>query len=878
MRPGSRLVRQRLLASLVFVLSMTYTSTLDAATKDVLSEEEARIRAARVTNISYDLDFSFLEDARGYEAQTLVHFDYLGGEGDLRLDLRATELRELQINGETLEAPEYSGVAITLPARLLKKGKNTVRVEFANEYERSGNGLHHFRDSMDRSEYLYTSFEPFYAHRLFPCFDQPDLKAIYRLQVTAPADWEIISNDPLLSVRPAGKSLRRHTFVPTKLLSTYLFFLGAGPFAVWTDREARIPAKLYARKSMAAYVPVDHFFELTRKGLNFFQEYFGYEYPFRKYDQIFCPEFNFGAMENPGAVTFSERYLYRHEPEASELESRADTLIHEMAHMWFGDLVTMRWWDGLWLNESFATYMSQLALTEAAGYPGAFESFLSSEKSWAYWQDQLPSTHPVAGEVEDTGEAFSNFDGITYGKGASLLKQLAYYIGPENFRRGVQAYFKRHAWRNTDLSDFFDALGEFTERDLNRWTQVHLVSSGVNIIEPVIEVKDGRTTSVKVVQSPGNGDSLIRPRRLQVAFYSRDESGRLVRSEVASVSLDGKSASVPKLVGVSAPDFAFANHGDHAYAKVFLDPRSLEFVQSHIEEIPDSLTRRAVWITLWHMLRDQAMSPQAYLDIVLAKAPLEPDSKLVRSLVRGVAQVLRSYLPGDLRQEYLQRVQQVSWQQLQEAPTGGDLQKIWFSLLARSASGKDALTRLAGFLDGRTKIDGLEIDPEKRWTVVRRLAAGGYPGARTLVASELKRDSTDIGRREAMQAEASLPEARAKEAFWRRFIADTQTSLDRMRAAMRGFHQPDQAELTKGYVQAYFDAIPMQVEKRETDFAHLFVEALYPSYSFDLPVVEATRKFLDEHPEMPSEVRRALIEAEDEFRRALEIRRLAASS
>ncbi|MBI4872612.1 MAG: aminopeptidase N, partial [Candidatus Riflebacteria bacterium] len=397
-----------------------------ATTVDLLTETEARARAAQVSDVSEDVTLTFTAGSRSFGGAAVLRFRLAGTGSALRLDFKGPAPKRLSVNGANLELPDHDGNRLLLPAAALRIGPNVVEVGYENPYDTSGVGVCHIVDPADGREYVYTDFEPFNAHRLLPCFDQPDLKARFRVTIEAPADWVAVANGPESARAPASGGAVAHRFEPTPSLSTYLLFVGAGPYAVFSDPHCAVPSRLFARQSMKGHVDTRELFELIRHGLDFYREYFGMAYPFAKYDQLFLPEFNTSAMENPGAVTFNERFLFRHAPTTKERMERAEIVLHEMAHMWFGNLVTMRWWDGLWLNESFATYVGNLALARATRYKDAFEEFLTVQKSEAYRKDQLPTTHPVAGTVADTNAAFDSFDDITYGKGASLLKQLAF--------------------------------------------------------------------------------------------------------------------------------------------------------------------------------------------------------------------------------------------------------------------------------------------------------------------------------------------------------------------------------------------------------------------------------------------------------------------
>ncbi len=840
------------------------------AASDFLTESDARTRAARVSEVSYDVRLELRAGAEDYRGEVGVDFSLEGAGESLRLDLRASALEQLTVNGRPVPAGCFDGARILLPPETLLEGPNRVEARYRNAFSHSGNGFHRFVDPEDSREYLYTDFEPFFAHRMMPCFDQPDLKAVFRVSVVAPVGWMVIGNNPAQSAEPEGDAVR-HVLEPTPPIPTYLLFLAAGHFVAFEDEGADIPARLYVREAMTRYVQAGELFGLVRAGLVFFQDYFGCPYPFRKYDQVFVPEMNLGAMENPGAVSINEVFLFRREPTRRERERRAEVILHEMSHMWFGDLVTMRWWDGLWLNESFATYVSHVALAQATEFVDAFEDFLFSLKQWAYWQDQLPTTHPVAGRVPDTNVAASNFDGITYGKGAALLSQLAFFLGPDQFREGLRLYFERHAWGNTELSDFFDALGRAAGRDLSEWSRIHLETSGVNELAPVLELSGGRVAACKLEQLPGNGDRRVRPQRLEVALYTLTPDGELELRQVEPVTVDGGLTPVAGLEGAPAPAFLWANHGDHAYVRVMLDEASLRFALERMERIRDGLTRRGVWLTLWEMMREGRLAPRDYLEAFLRHAPREPDMAIVQLLARNIGRVLGEYLT-DNHDALKACVHDLGWDRLLDAPPATDAQKVWCDLAADTAFVPAALARLEALLDGRQPIPGLELDPERRWKMVVRLCAYGRPGASERIQAQLALDGSAIGQRQAFKARTALPELESKQRAWERFTGDAAASLEELRAGMEGFHWPHQATLTSAFVDSFFEVIPVLRRQREPEVADAFAEHLFPRYLFERDVLQRTGAFIGSNRELPEDVYKPLANAADELARALRLR------
>ncbi len=562
--------------------------------------------------MAYTLEIELGAGRRTYGGTARLRFPVTGA-GDLFLDFRGGEVTRLIVNGRAV-TPERPGHRIHLPGDLLR-ATTEVEVAYENEYDHGGDGFHHFTDPEDGEEYAYSNFEPFEAHRLFPCFDQPDLKGTYAVTVRAPADWAIIANAPARSVVPVGDGRREHLFAPTPPISSYLVAVIAGPFAGVHTRHRGTPLGIWTRRSLARFMDADEVFEVTRQGLDFFAALFDHPFPFAKYDQVFVPEFNSGAMENVGAVTFSEHYVYRDPPTATQRLMRAETALHELAHMWFGDLATMRWWDDLWLNESFATYVSNLALAEATRFDGAWRAFHADMKRWGYQADARSTTHPVSGVVPDTDATFYNFDGITYGKGASVIKQLVAEIGPEAFRAGLRTYFRRHAWGNATLADFLAALEEGAGRPLHDWSRRWLETASLNTIEATWTSRDGLVERLQLTQDAPEDHPTLRPHALELALVRAAGDGP-AEVDVVPARLEGAEAWIEAAAGRPAPDLVFPNHGDHGYARVLLDPASLAAVPRVLGQIDDPLLRQLLWGTLWEMIRSARYSSLAFLELV----------------------------------------------------------------------------------------------------------------------------------------------------------------------------------------------------------------------------------------------------------------------
>ena len=805
-------------------------TTEPVAVRDSLTQEEATARAERVSDVSYDLHLDLTGGALRYRGDLTIRFalsEGSGGDGDVFLDHTGGGIERLEVNGVGVE-PVETTYRLTLPGDALA-GQNEVRIVFEHDYDHTGDGFHQFIDPEDGSEYLYTNFEPYACHRFFPCFDQPDLKASYALTVDAPAEWELIANtsEAGREALPDGRLRRR--FEQTERFSTYLFALIAGPYHVVRDDHHGIPLGFYCRGSLAQYLDEDELFEVTRQGLDFYADFFGYPYAFHKYDQVFVPEFNFGAMENVGAITHSERMVFRDPPTENQRLGRAEVILHEMAHMWFGDLVTMRWWNDLWLNESFATYMAYLALSEATRFQSAWLAFNNGMKAWAYRQDQLVTTHPIAGQVPDTDATFLNFDGITYGKGAAVLKQLVATVGVEDFRDGMRRYFQRHAFGNTTLAEFIDAIDEGVERDLHAWAALWLETPSLNTISADWHAEGGALTAFALDQTAPGDYPTLRPHQLDIALVT-ESNGSLDVAGVP-VSVEGERTDVPAAAGHPEPVLVMPNLGDHAFVKVALDDRSLDYVREHLERVEDPLLRQLIWQALWNMVRDQQLKSTDYLPLAASKVAAEADIELIETVLATVTAAIARYVPDAQRDEQAHRFSELAWNALFEGAPGAstsDGQIIWARTLVGLAITPEDIARVIALADGELEVPGLTIDQDMRWEIATRAVAHGLDGAADRIAAEHERDPSDRGQRAGLRAEVAVPDAAVKAEAWRRFHEEGYGSLHLTASAMAGFHWHAQREMLEPWTLEFFDRVPGVFETGENQFTRSYFASLFP--------------------------------------------------
>ena len=838
-----------------------------------LTREEARERARTVSVSSYDVELDLTTGPETFRSTTTVRFTSSDAGGSTFLDLVAPHVHEIVLNGQQLDPAQHAdGTRVTLPSLA---ADNEVVVVADCAYMNTGEGLHRFVDPVDEEVYLYTQFEVADSRRVFAVFEQPDLKSTFRFTVTAPRHWQVVSNMPTPEAEQVAEGAARWSFAPTPRMSSYITALVAGPYHVvrgeLTSRDGRrIPLGVFCRASLGEFLDADVLMETTRQGFAFFEETFDYPYPFEKYDQLFVPEFNAGAMENAGAVTFLEDYVFRSRVPEAVVERRAITVLHELAHMWFGDLVTMRWWDDLWLNESFAEYASTLACAEVTEWTQAWTTFANAEKAWAYRQDQLPSTHPIAADIRDLEDVEVNFDGITYAKGASVLKQLVAWVGADAFFEGVRRYFKSHEWDNTTLADLMAELEATSGRDLTEWTREWLETAGVNTLRPSFETDaEGRFTTFRILQEAPPEHPTLRSHRLAVGLYDRTEEG-LVRRQRVELDVSGASTEVAELSGARRPDLVLLNDDDLAYAKIRLDDRSLETLVGSIDAFVESLPRTLCWAAAWDMTRDAEMGPRDYVRLVLDGIGKETDSSVVRTLLRQAESASLLYVAPQHRARTRAGLAEGFARLAHEAGAGSDAQLQFARAFASAATSDEHLAEVAGLLDGSRALPGLTVDTDLRWHLLHRLVATGRAGDDEIEA-ELARDNTATGQRHAASARAARPTAEAKREAWEAVVESDRLPNAILSATIGGFAVPEQGDLLEPYVERYFAAIEDVWANRTNETAQNIVIGLYPTLLASEALLERTDRWLEERQDAVPALRRLVLESRDGVARALRV-------
>ncbi|MEV8522833.1 aminopeptidase N [Streptomyces sp. NPDC052000] len=838
-----------------------------------LSRDEARERAELLSVEGYEvaLDLrSAVGDApdgpRTFRSLTTVRFRSARPGASTFADLIAPSVTAVTLNGRALDPAEvFDGNRIALDDLA---EENVLVVDAQCAYSRTGEGMHRFVDPEDGEVYLYTQYEPADSRRVFANFEQPDLKAPFVFEALAPEGWTVWSNGAG-GQEPDG----RWRFAATEPISTYITCVVAGPYHYVTDsytrtfedgRTLEIPLGAMCRKGLAKHFDSDDVFLVTKQGLDFFHENFDFPYPFGKYDQAFVPEYNLGAMENPGLVTFREEYIYRGKVTQAAYERRANVILHEMAHMWFGDLVTMVWWDDLWLKESFADFMGSFSLAEATRFTNSWVTFANNRKAWAYRADQLPSTHPITADIRDLEDAKLNFDGITYAKGAAVLKQLVAYVGRDDFLEGARRYFKRHAYGNTRLGDLLSVLEEVSGRDMATWSRSWLQTAGVNSLTPVVTYDAAdRITELAVLQE---GDE-PRPHRVAVGLY-RNEAGGLVRYARAEADVEGARAVIDGLAGSERPDLILVNDDDLTYCKIRFEEGSLATLRAHLGDITDPLARALCWSALWNLTRDALMPARDFISLVLAHAGRESDIGVLQMLHAWAQSAIVHYAAPEWREEGGRLLAEGALHELRLAEPGSQHQLTWARFFAATATTEADFQLLKGLLAGSAKIDGLDVDQELRWALLEPLASHGIADESD-IDGELARDDTASGKRHQVRCLAGRPSEAVKAQAWAQVVESDALSNALVEATIAGFGHSSQRELIAPYASKYFEAIERVWAERSIQIGMDIVKGLFPGLQGDERTLAATDAWLTGHQDAAPALRRLVLEARDDLARSL---------
>jgi aminopeptidase N len=855
-----------------------------------LSEVEAQKRANLISEVHYDLDFSIIPAKDYFYGTSMISFDLKSVPDELTVDFDGGKVQAVMAEGKKLTY-DYNDKFITLKSGL-KKGANKLSIIFEHPYSKDGSGLYRFNDPEDKETYLYTDFEPYDANKLFPHFDQPDLKATYTVAATVPKHWVVITSTRETSQSPSKmKDFSDWVFPKSKKFSSYIFSFHAGPYKIWEDKEAKIPSRLLVRQSMAKYVDPQEWFTPTRQGFEFFAKYFDYAYPFVKYDQIIVPDFNSGAMENVAAVTFSERYVSRGAESRDDRERRASVILHEMAHMWFGNLVTMKWWDDLWLNESFATYMAAKAMYEATEFEESWRSFYDSMKQWAYWEDQLVTTHPILTPVPSTEQAFANFDGITYGKGASVLKQIDYVLGEAAFKKGVQNYFKKHAFSNATLSDFVGSLGKAHGKPLTQWSTEWLEKESLNSIRVEYSCQGGKIAKFQLIQSAPEQYPTLRQHKTEIGLIYKGKDGSYEVGKTLPV-LYSKDLTplTSSFKGDNCPDGVYPNYRDNDYVKVQLDGKSEKLALSGISKIKDPMLRSMFWQAMWDMVRDGKMVASKYFTLLEKNMDKEDDVKIVKSILSkavgkyhtssGVVHYYPHKTNADLKvvQTAEGKLEALIWKGLEEAEPGSNLQKEYFHYAVRSTTSEAKQKKLLAMLTGKEKFKDLEIDQDKRWHIIKQLSLLGAKGINALAKQEKGKDGSSMGQQAFIASEVLRPEKNLKLKWYKAITMEKPTlSLAEMKQVMYNSFPPSQIQITKQVSGAFFKDLDRLLKTADSGFLRSFARGLAPSFC-DSESEQNLKKYLKSRPNLNPSVMKTLRVEMQENQRCQRARKLMATN
>jgi aminopeptidase N len=842
-----------------------------------LDESYARLRKKQLGDVKYKLSFNLSADEIDFSGIAEIDFELRNKNQALTLDFTDGKIEELVLNGRVIDFT-YNNWFISIDELLLEVGPQHLRIKFSHPYSLTGSGLYRFIDPEDGNAYIYSDLEPYDANRIFPGFDQPDLKATYDMLVEVPSDWQVITARRETEIFDKGER-KVWGFPASDKFSTYILSLHAGPYRVWEDNTAGVPLRLMARQTLARYVNVDEWFEISRQGFEFFETYYEVDYPFHKYDQIIVPDFNSGAMENVGAVTFSERYIKRGSYTIEERERIANVVLHEMAHMWFGNLVTMRWWNGLWLNESFATYMAYLAATENTKFTKSWHSFYLRSKLWAYNTDEQVTNHPIELPVNNTDSGFANFDGITYGKGASALKQLSYLIEPETFRQGVSQYLKNKSFQNSELDDFMSSMASAAGRDLDEWTRQWLYTKGTNKITANYECENDKIISMQISQTSQEEESELREHRLMLGLYKANDKQALNLVAAPPVAINGANTDIAEVVGSACPDFVYPNYDDWAFAKVGLPERELNLLKKNINGFNDPMMRSMLWRNLWEAVRDSKLSLTDYADIVLTNIAAESNLKTLNQVTGTISSTI-AYLylfnseDAGTRDWYQGRIETLAWEKLISYKDEADLQKIWFDHYISIVHSEEGLGKLKALLNGELSVEGLVLDQDRRWGLVNRLSAHAYSGIEDIIEKELKRDPSSTGQKAYIGALSATPNVKSKRE-WLSKIQDTNTeiALAELRSAMAYLYPAYQAEFRQALLKDVLEPLADLDGKKDQQYLRFYGRSLLKGYC-TADSNEALQKAIEDNQASSLGTTKALKIALQEDQRCLSMRAL----
>lgn len=844
-------------------------------TKDALDRATAVRRKARVADVEYDLHVDLQRNGETFAGEVTVRYRLSDAASDLTLDFGGGSVRELRVNGETLPA-DYNGYFLTLPAEALREGQNTVFVAYQHPYSEDGTGLHRFVDPEDARVYLYTYLWPYYANRLFPAFDQPNLKARISLTVLAPEDWTVVSTGAG-EREPATNDASLWRFETTPEMSTYVFSLHAGPYRIWEDTADGMPIRLMARQSLAEFVAVEEWFDVTKRGLAYYDDYFGIAYPFGKYDQLIVPDFNIGAMENIAAVTFTEGYVQRQPSDRTQRENRASVILHEMAHMWFGNLVTHDWWNGLWLNESFATQMAAMAAVETTEFDDTWHGFFTNDKREAYARDGKVTTHPIEMPIESTSEFFTVFDAITYEKGSSVLKQLAHYTGEERYRRGVSKYLEAFSYDTTELEDFIGHVEAASGTDLSQWTKDWLHTPGFNTLRTEKRCDDGELRELRIVQTAPADHPVLRTHRAELALHYFDDEGGFENTEVLPVEIAGAATAVEEAAGLPCPSLVNPNHDDWTYAKIALEEQDVAVLEQSLGNLPEPLGRSMFLAALYDRAMAGTMPLADYVELAMRRVDDEPNIRVQQQISRtleGAIDTMKRLRPetDEALARLLPELETLALTQAgSDAPD--DLKRTGLNTFLGVVGSEQGLATVRRLFDGSRAIPGIAMSPDLRWQLLIVMSAAGMDGIDDMLAELRAADQSDFGAKSALTVEAARPDA-ANKAAWLEELEkpETLTGLSRQRAVMAGLFPANQTGLQLEHLDRILGALPALSRTADPYFLSSYTSVLLTPMCRPESVAKMQAALEQQADRLNSTALRFLREAHQADRECLELR------
>ncbi|HEX2202359.1 MAG TPA: M1 family aminopeptidase [Longimicrobium sp.] len=840
-----------------------------------ISQELAGHRAATLSNVRYELalDVAARDTAPG---RVVIAFDRAAGAGDLVVDFRGPWLGDVVANGETVVDHVWENGHVRIPARHLREGANTVEMAFKARIAPAGASIIRYDERESGETYLYTLLVPSDANQLFPSFDQPDLKARVRMSLTAPTEWKVLANGPL-QAQPSASSngnegTRTWRFGETEPISTYLIAFAAGPWTTWEAAHEGLPITLYARASRRPEVDADAQLRANAESVRWLERWFGVPFPFAKYDMLLAPAFPFGGMEHVGAVFYNEsNFVFREPPTLTQRLGRDATIFHEVAHQWFGDLVTMRWFDDLWLKEGFATYMAAKMQDELRPGTGAWKTFYLRNKPLAYGVDATSGTTPVWQSLANLDLAKSNYGPIVYNKAPSVLKQLDFLVGDSAFRAGVHLFLTRHAYGNATWRDLLKAVEEASGVPMEAFGRHYILRAGMPRVETVLETEGGRIRRLALAQRPSRdlpgdpGGAWPGKVRVRLAYHDREDV-------LLPVAFAGDTTVVEGAAGLPAPDYVWANDGDFGYGLFLLDPASERYVERHVGEVDDDLLRAMLWGALWDAVREGRLPPARFAEAALRALPAERDEQVAAQLLERTATALARYASREDAARLFPAWERLLVARAGDAALGYGMRKASLDALVETARTPGARAVLRDYLAGRRRFDGEPVKQPTRWSIVQRLLSLGEPDAQALYAAETARDSTPEAARRAYMAGAAAPDAAAKEAYFRRYLDDPTLNEEWVTASLGAFNDPAHAARTLRYLRPSLDRLEWVRDNRRIFFLPRWINAFVGGHTSPEALAEVDR-FLAESPDLPPDIRRKVLQARDELERTVAVRR-----